>query len=769
MTDRIKLTVLGGSALATPLLFETMGQLGAQNAYSVALFGQDHRKLELVKRFSEAVLAEHSELDIQIQTTTEAEKAIDGSHFILNQIRVGGLNGRLFDETFPRRFGIPGEETVGPGGFSNSVRGIPVILDYCRMVEKYAPSAVMLNLSNPSSIIQYAIQKYTKVNVLGTCDTPISTIRMVADSLSIPADQLSFDWFGMHHFGWVTGVRKDQEDLLSQVLSNLDKIPALSVDSEIVKAIGAIPAAYLKYYFHPDRIMAATEGRTPRAAELIALFNQMQIEMEAWQPGQSLSVLKKRGAGWYDKIVVPTLLTLSENKSAELILSVQNKGSVPWLPAEVIVELSVKFEEGKFIGGRVPNNIPLDIQGMVTRNSAYESLAAEAIVEHDRNKAIRALQSNLLVSNFNQVRGILEQIWPNEQKNTFVQIDYPLVKSNNIEEGNIDFEVPTLHFGEKIIEQIHLEENKIAVISMEIPWKQAESRFSQLPQTAIYVDELDWYRLESMERSLPNIDAVIGLGGGMAVDAAKYIAWRRHIPMDAVPTITSVDACVTKSVAARIGGHVTYIGYIVPRNVYIDYQIIKSAPPRLNRSGVGDILCAHTALYDWKLSYEHTGEKYDLNAVDDMQQWLNRIELEAQDIALVNEKGIRLIMEAFAYISIICRKFGSSRPQEGSDHTFAYNTEYQTGRSFLHGELVALGAFVMANLQNNSPENLRNIYKQTGILWQPREVGISKAEFRNILITMNWYQKNFGRRFTVLNVEKISETFIERMVEELEF
>lgn len=769
MTDRIKLTVLGGSALATPLLFKTMGQLDAQNAYSVTLFGQDDRKLDLVKRFSEAVLAEYSGLDILVQTTTEAEKAIEGSHFILNQIRVGGLNGRLFDETFPRQFGIPGEETVGPGGFSNSVRGIPVILDYCRMVEKYAPDSFMLNLSNPSSIIQYAIQKYTKVNVLGTCDTPISTIRMVADSLSIPSDQLKFDWFGMHHFGWVTGVRNDQEDLLSQVLNNLDKMPALSVDPEIVKAIRAIPASYLKYYFHPDRILAATEGRTLRATELIALFNQMQIEMEAWQPGQPLSVLKKRGAAWYDKTVVPTLLTLSEKIPTELILSIQNKRLVSWLPEEAIVELPVNFENGILIGGRVPNNIPLDIQGMVTRNSAYESLAAEAIVEHDRNKAIRALQSNLLVSNFNQVRGILEQVWPNEQKNTFFQIDYPQAKSNNIEEGNIDFQVPTLHFGEKIIEQIHLEEKKIAVISMEIPWKQAESRFTKLPQTVIYVDELDWYRLEAMDRSLPDIDAVIGLGGGMAVDAAKYIAWRRHLPMDAIPTITSVDACVTKSVAARIGGHVTYIGYIVPRNVYVDYQIIKSAPSRLNRSGVGDILCAHTALYDWKIGYEHNGEKYELKAVDDMRQWLNRIELEAQDIALVNEKGIRLIMEAFADISIICRKFGSSRPQEGSDHTFAYNTEYQTGRSFLHGELVALGAYVMANLQNNGPNYLRNIYKQTGILWQPRDVGISKAELKNILRSLNWYQKNFGRRFTVLNIEKISETFIERMVEELEF
>ena len=48
-------------------------------------------------------------------------------------------------------------------------------------------------------------------------------------------------------------------------------------------------------------------------------------------------------------------------------------------------------------------------------------------------------------------------------------------------------------------------------------------------------------------------------------------------------------------------------------------------------------------------------------------------------------------MEAFEDISIICRRFGSSRPQEASDHTFAYNAEFQTGKHFLHGELGGVG------------------------------------------------------------------------------
>ncbi len=69
-------------------------------------------------------------------------------------------------------------------------------------------------------------------------------------------------------------------------------------------------------------------------------------------------------------------------------------------------------------------------------------------------------------------------------------------------------------------------------------------------------------------------------------------------------------------------------------------------------------------------------------------------------------------MEAFEDISLICRRFGSSRPQEASDHTFAYNAEFQTGKSFLHGELVGLGTYVMACLQDNDPGFLLDAYAE---------------------------------------------------------
>ncbi|NPV39929.1 MAG: iron-containing alcohol dehydrogenase [Anaerolineae bacterium] len=770
MNRTIKLCVLGGSALATPMLFESMGRQNARGSYQVCLHGRDSQRLAMVKKISEKITCQFPDLDLSITATLDMREAIEGAAFILNQIRVGGLKARLFDETFPRKYGIPGEETVGPGGFSNALRGIPVVLDHCKTIEKYAPQAVMLNLMNPSSLIQYAVTRYTSVNVVGTCDTPVSTCRMVSNALGLPKDKSRVSWFGMHHFGWLFDLAVDGQSRLDAVFGQLERMANLGVDPEIVTALRAIPAPYLKYYFHPDRMLAMTEGRKPRAEQLIEVFAQLENAMDHWSEGQPLDFMQQRGAGWYDKIVVPTLLALAEKRESDLILSVGNEDSVAWLPKSAVIEAPVAISEGKIGRPRIPASIPEDIQGMIMRNCAYEMLAVEAIVEHDRSKALRALQSNLLVKDFNQVRGIMGEIWPEEARPAFklIAAEKPAAEASS-GAGKPGFAVPTLHYGEKAIERMPLREKKYAVITMEIPWVNIRQRFPRDPEVVVYVDELDWYALEAIERSLPEIDLVVGVGGGMATDGAKFVGWKRRIPVDVVPTITSVDASVTKSIAARSGGHVTYIGYVVPRDVYVDYPVIRGAPKRLNRSGVGDILCSHVALFDWKLSHDHTGEEYDPSAVDQMKTWLEKIETQAADIEAMNDNGIRLIMNAFEDISIICRKFGSSRPQEASDHTFAYNAEFQTGKKFLHGELVALGAYVLATLQNNDPEYLRDIYSRTGILWQPRDIGLTRAEFANVLGTLNWYQKNFGRRYSILDEVHIDSAFIEMVQAKLDF
>jgi len=762
MNSRIKLVILGGSALSTPLLFESMAQRKAAAPYDVVLLGRDRERLDFVKRVSRDLLQQYPEVEISIQTSTDAEKAMEGADYCINQIRVGGLQGRAFDESFPRQFGIPGEETVGPGGFNRALQSVPVVLKLCRSLEKLAPNVVMLNLTNPSSLIQYAIRRYTGVNVVGTCDAPITLMEMIARALDVSSDELEFNIAGMHHFTWIVGVRQDDKELMSTVMDRLDKMPKLGVDPEIVRALGAIPSSYFKYYFHPDRVLAATEGRKLRGSQLIQIKDQMLEDLRCWKPGEKPEMIYRRGAIWYDTIVAPTLLALAEKRTEELVLSVDNNGSIPYLPDNAIIEAPVTLSNGEVISIRAAE-LPPDVKGLLQSNCAYEMLAVEAVVEKDRGKAMRALMSNLMVSNFNQAHGVVDLVWPPE-KTDAVNIAFP--ESRELRQG---LKVPELFYGNTLLETTATPEQEIALITMEEPWELARDRFARSPKAIVFVRDLDWYALEAMERGIPDVGAVVGLGGGTPTDAAKYLAWRRGIPVDIFPSITSVDAAVTKSIAARSGKNVTYIGHIVPRNVFVDFRLIMDAPPRLNRSGIGDIVSAYVALWDWKLARERKAEPYDLEAVKATQAWLDKLEKVAESIDEVTPDGIRFIMEAFEDISVICRVFGSSRPQEASEHTFAYNAEFQTGKSFLHGELVALGTFIMASLQGNDPDWLLDIYQRTGLLWQPRDIDLTRDDFVKTMATLNWYQNNYGRRFSILDEKLINRDFIEQMMDKLKF
>ena len=762
MPERIRLTVLGGSALATPLLFESLARQGAGAAYEAVLVGRNPDTLGRVTALSQDLLSRHPQADIRVRSTTDAARGLEGAHLVLNQVRVGGLEGRLFDETFPRAFGVPGEETVGPGGFSSALRGIPVALELARAIRSQAPDATVVNLTNPSSLIQYALRRYAGLRVVGTCDAPVSLMDMIARALEAPRDALAFELGGMHHFTWVTAVRQEGADRMPDLLDRLERMPRLGVDPECVRALGAIPSPYLRFVFHADRVLAATEGRAPRAQQLIELNRRLLEAARRWQPGEPADWLRLRGAAWYDKIVTPALLALAERRPAALVLSVDNRGAFPFLPDDAVVEGLVAVHDGK-AGRAAPVSFPPDVQALVQRNQAYESMAVQAIVERDRGLALRALMSNPLVHDFNQARGVLAAVWPDEPRPA-VRIERPAGTP-----VAPPLRLPTLSYGERLLESFTLPEGSFALITMEEPWELARSRLALPPAAVAFVRELDAYGLEALERALPEVEAVVALGGGTSTDAAKYVAWRRRLPVDVFPSITSVDAAVTTSIAARAAGIVTYIGHIVPRRVFVDTDLIRAAPPRLNRSGVGDILCAHTALWDWGHARDRGQEGFDDEAARAMQAWLGRIRAEAESIRQVTPDGIRLIMEAFADISMICRVYGSSRPQEGSEHTFAYNAEYLTGRGFLHGELVALGAFVMASLQDNAPEWLEEAYRATGLLWQPRDLGLTRAEFVHVVKTLNEYHKNFGRRFSILDTHTLDQAFGERLAERLTF
>src|SRR5436309_695776 len=78
----------------------------------------------------------------RLVTTSDSQQALEGAHFVIVQIRVGGQSARLLDETIPLRFGCIGQETTGPGGFTKALRTVPVVLELAEAASaRAAPDA----------------------------------------------------------------------------------------------------------------------------------------------------------------------------------------------------------------------------------------------------------------------------------------------------------------------------------------------------------------------------------------------------------------------------------------------------------------------------------------------------------------------------------------------------------------------------------------------------------------------------------------------------
>ena len=113
-----RIAILGGSSVYTPeFIFSLISH--NVNVKEIVLVGRNEAKLQIVADFCDRILRK-SGFPATVEATTDVETAVTGAKYILNQIRVGGMQARLKDEKLPQKFGMIGDESLGAGGFANA-------------------------------------------------------------------------------------------------------------------------------------------------------------------------------------------------------------------------------------------------------------------------------------------------------------------------------------------------------------------------------------------------------------------------------------------------------------------------------------------------------------------------------------------------------------------------------------------------------------------------------------------------------------------------
>jgi glycerol-1-phosphate dehydrogenase [NAD(P)+] len=306
------------------------------------------------------------------------------------------------------------------------------------------------------------------------------------------------------------------------------------------------------------------------------------------------------------------------------------------------------------------------------------------------------------------------------------------------------------------------------VVTMPDLWSRFAGDFDDGLAGPLLVSTLERRELDQVVRDLPPFASVIGLGGGQAIDVAKYAAWVRQKPLFQVPTVLSVNAPWAHRAAVRMDGVVNYVAWAVPEAVYVDYDVIRTAPIDMNRSGVGDIICYHTAHWDWAMARDRGKVEpqwpYDGRLVADAGVALQRVLDHADEIRDVTDDGIRALAESLRWGGPAFHNAGwNPRHIEGAEHFVFYALEYLTRRSFVHGQIVALGVLLMSELQENRPQWIKEVIDRIGVPYHPEEMGITWEQVADALRILPEHVERAGLWYTVASERPVTEAYIARV------
>jgi 6-phospho-beta-glucosidase len=302
----MRLVVVGGSAHSTPALWSSVVNDARLEGLQVVLMGRNRDHLRAVIRAC-LLLGSGRRNELSLALLDEKDwTRMSGADIVLIQLRNGGYSSRTFDETFPLRYGICGDEGLGPGGLSAGVRNWKAIRPALEQITRYAPHALVLIMSSPIGLmVRAAKSSFPDLKLAGICELPWTTLLDTCRKARVDVRGVSFDYIGVNHLGWLYGIQRGE--LIVQ---------------------NAVPLKYMR--LHQERENALHEQRAAVRSRGAELQEASQLAFAVYASGNRQEVMRcvtSRRTPWYEHAVGPLIASLAgRNVRVPFFLSVPNAG-----------------------------------------------------------------------------------------------------------------------------------------------------------------------------------------------------------------------------------------------------------------------------------------------------------------------------------------------------------------------------------------------------------------------------------------------------------
>jgi 6-phospho-beta-glucosidase len=423
--------MVGGGGFRAPLTYEALLAAGSDEVDEFVLHDLDSGRLERTQLVIAGLAAERG-ASLPVRATADRAAALEGADVVFCAVRVGGMEGRVIDERIPLELGVVGQETVGPGGIAYALRTIPVLVDLARDLAAIAPRAWLVNFTNPAGMVTEALRGVLGHRVVGICDTPPAMFRGIAEALDRRPEELWFDYFGLNHLGWVRAVRDETGDLLPGLLADDERL-ARTEEGRLyggrwLRSLGLLPSEYLTYFYSSAEVVARMrEAGGGRAEQILASQKPFYDEgpgspeaaLASWRSARDereRTYMAEAREGeereapednyGYATVAMDVVRALTRNARTTLVLDTANRGALPFLRADDVVEVPC------VVGSSGPEplavgDVPLHARALIEAVKSVERLTVQAALTRDPEAATSALALHPLVPS----RGIAEALF----------------------------------------------------------------------------------------------------------------------------------------------------------------------------------------------------------------------------------------------------------------------------------------------------------------------------------------------------------------------
>jgi 6-phospho-beta-glucosidase len=395
----MKIAVVGGGSTYTPELVSGLSRERDRiDVRDLVLHDIDEQRREVVGGLAARML-ERQGYEGALTITDDLDRALDGADFVLIQIRVGGQQARLSDETVPLACGCIGQETTGAGGLGKALRTVPVVLEIAdRVRERSADGAWIVDFTNPVGIVTRSLLDHGH-RAVGLCNVAITTERLIARLLGVEPERVAIDQVGLNHLSWVRYVRVDGEDVLPDLLATHgDELAAeVGLRRGLLDELGVLPSYYLHYFYEHDAVLAEQLDGVPRAVTVAEIERGLLELYRDPNLVEKPALLEQRGGAFYSEAAIGLVGSLATGDGDVHVVDVRNDGTIAGLAADDVVEVPSRIDRDGATPLPQPPIAP-ELLGLMQHVAAYERLAAQAAVSGDSALVHKALLTHPLIA-----------------------------------------------------------------------------------------------------------------------------------------------------------------------------------------------------------------------------------------------------------------------------------------------------------------------------------------------------------------------------------